>query len=96
MDHMQQCGLTKGKVHKKQEWKHQHSQYQYKFILHHKQARAEFNTSTLWKTARKIINACCPDFIRLSYMLKFPAREGTYNKLDAKYLRDKGKDIQLR
>ena len=92
VDHVHTHGASKGKVHKKQEWKHKHSQHT--FTWYHKQAKAQFNTSQLRKAAKQVNNMKFPGFHRVSYLLNLVSRDVTHNDINAKYLRDK--DIRLR
>ena len=72
--HVLQHGVTKGKVHKKQESKHKHLKYT--FICHHQQAKAKFDTSQLWKDGRQVTKIKCPGFIRLAYLFIKIGKQG--------------------
>ena len=55
VDHVTMKGIHAGKSHKKRDWKHKYSDYQ--FTWHHKLTKPEYDTSTVGKAASGI-SAC--------------------------------------
>ena len=86
-NHTTQTGKHAGTMHLKQAWKHKHSNITWTW--HHKNKKAEFDTSMLWKKGREVVTKKLKGWQRIDFILRSGQKEGADSNPElAKYDRE--------